>query len=353
MEADIGKLGKILESDGKKMLFYHTDTDGICSASILLKFYPEFETYPLEGPILSNRLLSHLKEAKPEVIVAVDLPLDQEAEKLEGLLREMPDIRIAVIDHHIAEKDMNSDRVVHINPRLDSEAYIPASVIVYKLMKQLKHDADQYLWLAAIGVIGDHAFEDCSDILREAEKRYPDAGTGEDSKLGLLSKQIMATVICHGTKGAEKSVGHLRGTESWEDALRNRYLGSCHKKIENEIREKVSAFAKKAREFQNLDMYIYRIDSNLSIASSVSTILADLHPESVIFVVKKSKQMMKVSGRCQKGDINLNDALKRAVRGIGSGGGHVKAAGAVVPVKDWPEFERRLIRIVEESRSSS
>ncbi len=353
MKTHTDRLPDFLGNGEKKIVFYHTDTDGISAVSIFLKFYPEFETYPLEGPVLNNRLVSHLKNKKPDVMVMLDLPLDQEADKLEDLQKVMPELKMVIIDHHIAEKDMNSPNTIHINPRFDSKDYIPAGVMVYELMKEMGKDVSPYLWIAAVSVIGDHAFDDCAYILREAEKAYPETGKGDDSKLSLLAKEIMATVIKDGVNGAEKSVGYMRGIEKWEDAADNRYFRGCFDKVEGEINSKMSGFREKAVEFPDLGMIFYRIDSQLSIASTISTRLADMNPDKIIFVIKKSGNMMKVSARYQKGDISLNDILKKAVKGIGSGGGHVKAAGAVVPLRDWPEFEKRIMSIVKEARSSS
>ncbi len=103
-----------------------------------------------------------------------------------------------------------------------------------------------------------------------------------------------------------------------------------------------------------MGLYVYRIDSRLSIASTVSTMLSERNPDKIIFVVKQSNQMMKISARYQEGrqdTVNLNDLLKKAVKGIGSGGGHIRAAGAVVPKKDWPEFERRVFSLIKEARA--
>lgn len=348
----LDKLKSFLGAKGKKVLLYHTDTDGICSAALFLKFFKGYAPLPLEGPMIDNRLLKMLKEIKPSLMVMLDLPLDQEAGKLESIMKESPNTRMIMIDHHIPEKDMNSERFVHMNPRFKSSDYIPASVLVYRMLKDLGMDVDKLVWIAATGVIGDYAYQDCGDVLDECEKMYPGCAKGKDSKMEMISKELMATVINHGPKGAGKSLKIMTDTDDYRAALENSYFEGCYGKVEKEIKKAMSGFKKKAKEYPNLNLFIYKVESPLGIASTISTRLAGKQPDKMIFVIKDSKQMIKISARYQKGDISLNDLLKKAVAGIGAGGGHVKAAGAVVPKKDWKEFEQRLFSLIEEARST-
>ncbi len=348
------KLKSFLETDGKKVLLYHTDTDGICSAALFMKFFGGYVPIPLEGPMIGDRLMKQLIELKPSMLVIVDIPLDQECKKLEKIQKESAGMKTLMIDHHIPEKDMNSERMIHINPRFETDLYIPASVLVYKLLKDIGKDVKSLIWIAATGVVGDYAYKDCKDIIEECEKTYP-GSTGKDmisSVIGQISEGMMSTAVLKGLEGANKSLKIMIGAETYEDALTNDYFTSAREKVDREIKRILAGFPKKAKEYENLDLYIYKIDSRLSIASTISTKLASKHKDKMIFVIKHSKQMVKISARYQKGDINLNDLLKKAVEGIGSGGGHVKAAGAVVPRKDWKEFERRLLRMTEEIKAT-
>jgi single-stranded DNA-specific DHH superfamily exonuclease len=353
MKYDKRKLESFLGAEGKKVLLYHTDTDGICSAALFLKFFKGYAPLPLEGPVIDKKLLRMLREMKPSLIVMLDLPMDQESEKLEKILRDSLNTRMIMIDHHIPDKDMNSGRFIHINPRFGSTDYIPASVLVYRMLLDMGMDADRLVWIAAAGVIGDYAYQDCGDVLDECEDMYPKCARVKNPKMATLSKELMATVINHGLRGADKSLKIMAGAEDYRDALGNSYLKGCYAKVEKEIRKTLSAFPRKAKEYPNLGLFIYKVESPFNIASTISTRLAEKHPDRMIFVIKDSKQMVKVSARYQPGDISLNDILKKAVKGIGSGGGHVKAAGAVVPKKHWHEFEQRLMSLIEEAKAAA
>ena len=64
-------------------------------------------------------------------------------------------------------------------------------------------------------------------------------------------------------------------------------------------------------------------------------------PSFVVMIRKKSGDVWKLSLRCQSGNVNLNEVVKKSAKGLGSGGGHVKAAGAVVT--DYKKFLQKLI----------
>jgi single-stranded DNA-specific DHH superfamily exonuclease len=340
----LGRMKALLGSGAqKKLLLYHTDVDGICSAALFGRFFKGYGTIPMEGPIISEKLLKYLEVSKPGIIVALDLPLDQEWKKLERLLKACPGTRMLIIDHHVPEKDLTSGRIVHVNPRFEKSVYIPASVLVYRMLEGLGKDMGGLIWIAAMGVIGDYAYEDCRDILEECEKTYPEIFRGTPSKVELLSKKLMSAVILHGIAGAVKGMQIMTSAEIYGEAFENGYLNKCHETVEEEIGKVVSEFDERASKWPDIDLYIYNVESRLNIASSVSTRLAEKNPDKMILVVKPAKDIVKVSARYQKGDISLNDLLKETVKGIGSGGGHEKAAGAVVKRSEWREFQNRLI----------
>jgi len=346
------KTGDFLDTKGKGVLLYHTDLDGICSAAMLLRFYPDLKPVPREGPISDDRFIKSLISYKPDLVVIVDLPLDQEWKKIDRLQRESPGTRIILIDHHVITKDMNSDRVIHINPRFRSNAYIATSSLVYNLLKEVGKPVQPLVWIAAIGVIGDYAFEDCRELLKECAKLYPELGKDlAKSALGSISQLLMSAVILDGTTGVEKGLDILLKASGYRTLQQSKYLTESNKKVSKEIDRITKDFKKKAREYPELDLYIYTISSKLNIVSTISTMTAAKNPDKMILIIRQEKQYVKVSARYQAGDVNLNDLIKFAVDGIGSGGGHEKAAGAVVNRKDWPEFKKRLMQKLTELKA--
>lgn len=350
---DMEKIPHLLKGKGKKILIYHTDLDGVCSAILMLKFFRGFELIPREGPIVDDRFLKELAGKKPDLMVVLDIPIDQEWKKIELLQRKLPRMRILLIDHHVPNKNLGSERNIHINPRFEKNVYIPSSCQVYRLLEGLGHDVKPYVWIAAIGIIGDYGFEDCKDVIDECRKAYPDS-MGKDpmkSNLKEVSDYILSALILHGTRGVEKSLKILLGMDNFGAVTQNGYFASCEKKVTGEIRRILSDFEKRKREYHNLDLVIYRIESRLNITSTISTLVAERNPDKIIIITKYSGQYVKISARCQAGDIDLNSLLKETVAGIGSGGGHEKAAGAMVKRKDVDEFNKRLIEKITELKT--
>ena len=79
---ELKKFKEFLGTEGKKLLLYHNDPDGIASAMLLLKFFPDFETIPRKGPMISNDFINELVKKKPELVIFMDLPVDQESGKI-------------------------------------------------------------------------------------------------------------------------------------------------------------------------------------------------------------------------------------------------------------------------------
>jgi single-stranded DNA-specific DHH superfamily exonuclease len=345
-------LDKDLKGGRKKILLYHTDADGICSAALFLKFFDGFEPIPREGPIMDDKFLKVLTGKKPDLLAVLDIPIDQEWIKVKQLQNGSQKTKMLVIDHHVPEKNLSSSRNIHINPRFEKNVYVPASALVYRLLEKLGKDVKPFIWIATIGVIGDHAFEDCKDIFDDCSKAYP--GICEEPRSSLLadlSARIMSAVVWDGVRGVEKSLEILMRADSAKDLKSNEYLSYCDKKVSSEIKRVMSDFKKRAKEHIDLDLIIYRLNSRLNIASTISSMLAEKHQDKIIMVTKHGKQYVKISARYQRGGISLNSLLKTIVAGIGYGGGHEKAAGAIVFRKDVKEFERRLIKRLRELKT--
>lgn len=349
---DFDRISSLLHCKGKKILLYHTDSDGISSAVLILKFFSGFELIPMDGPIMDDKFVTGLIAKKPELLLVLDIPIDQEWKKVERLQKQSPGTRMLIIDHHIPEKNLNSAKNVHINPRFERNVYVPASALVYGLLEKLGKDVKPFIWIAAIGVIGDYAFEDCKDLLDECMKVYPEIGKDpKSSRLAEISDGMMSAVVLHGDRGVRKSLEILLQADNFASLLNNRYIAGCKKKVTGEIKSVLSDFKKNAKEYPDLDLFIYRIRSRLNIASTISTMLAEKHPDKIILVTKHGKQYVKISARYQAGAINLSDLLKRTVAGIGFGGGHEKAGGALVGKNHMREFERRLLARITELRA--
>lgn len=347
---EYGKIGEMLEAKGKKILVYHRDADGVCSASLVMKFFGGFETVTREGPIIDDSFLKELTNRRPEILVFVDIPADQEWKKLERLKKSLPDLRVMIIDHHIVEKDMNPSGVVHVNPRMeDPGIYCPASYVVYRMLKKMGLKARPYVWISVIGIIGDYGFEDCGDVLQECAETYPSFMDVLDLRKGNgLSKaaeMISSAITLKGSKGAELSLECIVRCETLGDMKKCSNFLKWHGIVQEEIGNIMDDFEKNKELFPEKKLVIYQIRSKLNITSVIATAVAERHPEETIIIRKESNGGWKISMRNQKGDVNVGDLAKFSSKGIGSGGGHPKSAGAFV--NDWDIFKERTMEFLK------
>ena len=339
----------LLQLTGKKLLLYHNDPDGICSAALLLKFFTGFETMPRKGPLMDEEFTKSLIEKKPELIVFLDIPVDQERKMLKKLFKALPDLRILILDHHIPEKNLNSENIVHINPRFkNKDLYIPTSGMVYVLLKKLRYKVTHLVWMAAVGIIGDYGTEDCKDIIEECKEEYPYL-LEEDpmtSPLAEVAKLISSAVTLKGLKGAATALKVLSLYDYFDDFIKVEKLQRWKGMVEKEINRLLEEF-ERGKERKG-DVIFYKIETKLNLTSVISTILSEKYQKEIIVIRKKSSKGWKISVRNQSGDYNVGELVKRAVQGIGSGGGHEKAAAGII--SKWREFKRKFL---EEIRKNS
>ncbi len=348
---ELARLGEFLSTPGKRMLFYHRDADGICSAGLMLKFFGDFEQDARQGPRIERDFVKQVVEKKPDLIVFLDLPVDQEWEKVNDILGKLPKARVVVVDHHIHERDMNSERIVHVNPRFFEDVYLATSYVIFKLLGSMGKDAAPLVWIACIGIIGDYDLKDCGDVLKLCEKAYPDS-VGKDplnSKLGYASELICSAVTIRGSEGAEKVLKTLLESKDYRKFLESKRLKSWHTQVRTEIRRVIKDAYRNAEVHPKVGLNIYTIRTRMSLTSAVSTYFAEKYPEKIIIIRRKSEGEWKLSFRNQSGKVNVGQLAKKCVQGIGTGGGHKKAAGAIV--SDWDRFRGCLLEELKPIKS--
>jgi single-stranded DNA-specific DHH superfamily exonuclease len=350
-QKELRRLEEFLKTPGKRLLFNHRDADGICSAALLLKFFGEFESNARQGPRIEREFVKSVVEKNPDLLVFLDLPVDQEWDKIKEILEKLPKTRMVVIDHHIYERDMNSERIVHVNPRFFEDKYIATSYIAFKLLQSLGRNVSQFVWISAIGIIGDYDIKDCMDVIELSEKTYP-GSVGKNpmgSKLGYASELICSAVTIKGSQGADSVLKILLESKDYRKFLESRRLKAWHQKVKEEIRRVIKNAYKSAETHPKLRLNIYTIRTRMSLTSAVSTYFAEKYPGKTVIIRRKAENEWKLSFRNQSGEVNVGNLAKKCVQGIGTGGGHKKAAGAIV--SDWEKFHERLLEEMKSIKS--
>jgi single-stranded DNA-specific DHH superfamily exonuclease len=344
----LGKMEAFLTAEGKKYLYFHRDQDGTCAAALFMKFYGGFTPITKKGPRFTEESIKTLIRKRPDLVVFLDLPVDQEWKALDRFRKEVPSARIIIIDHHVYEKDMNSDSVVHVNPLFKRKVYQSASYLVYRILKQLHGDkVRRFCWISMIGAIGDFDLKNSGDLVKECRENFPHL-LGDDphkSELAKGSKLLGDTITKSNWKGALEALEVLVKAENFDDFSSVKKFRKYSKEVDREF-ARVIRDAKR-EELPDHNLLILDIESDLSMVSNVSNYFSQKYPDRVIIVMKKSDVEWKMSIRFQNGHINLGSIAKRASKGIGSGGGHPRAAAALV--SDWDEFKKRFLKELEKS----
>jgi len=324
----------------KKVVVFHRDADGTTSAALMLRCFPG-EHLPVESPGIDNEVIESIEKKDPELVVFLDLPVDRDIDDIREMEKRF---KILVIDHHIVENDINSDQTLFINPCLQKKGvYLPAAYLVYRVLEEIGKPVKGLGWISAIGVIGDYGFKECEDLLDEVKKRKPEylKGHPRESRLGLAGDLISHAITIAEDKGVEKALHSLLKAKSFEEFETTKELVSWKGKVEKEVEKVVNSFEEEKESHPTKKAAFFEMKSKYSITSTVATILSEKNPDTILVIKRDVDDGYKVSFRNQSGRVDLNKLVNKTCKGIGTGGGHMRAAGAFVT--DWETFKKRFL----------
>ena len=132
----------------------------------------------------------------------------------------------------------------------------------------------------------------------------------------------------------------LSKAETYEDFSSIKKFGEYKKEVDKEFRRVIDKAEKE--EYPEYNLVIFKIETEFSMVSNVSNYFSGKHPDKIIIVRKKSYSEWKFSVRYQAGKLNLGIIIKKAVTGIGTGGGHPKAAAGIT--SDWKKFKENFMK---------
>lgn len=340
---DYEKGKAFLKSLTEPCMIYHADSDGLCSAVLVARFLGKegIKTSfisPNDGPGIevSKQLMEEISSSTSAVF------LDFQVDSL-GIIEKLKCEKVFVLDHHIPAKDLNEANVLHMNSRFDHpDSYFPTSYLAYHL---LLPESKGLEWISLVGITGDRGFGECKDVMKKVREQYPELlpSLGYDDVLkgafGVISELIESAKAVKGLEGIRRAFPvFLEANEP--RGVMDSFLMRWREDFRNELSRLEADFEESAEHYKPTDSYVYFIGSKYHISSFLSNVLADRYPGAVIFIIKKGGGL-KVSARCQSGRVNVAKLLEEVSRGIGRGGGHPKAAGAYIPLKE-DEFLNRL-----------
>lgn len=304
--------------EGNVGIFFHDDTDGCCSAAIVLALLRQRGLKPLLGTgEIDEETFNRFAKEKLDAAIFLDYAVDQYPQ----WLKHWKGKPVLVIDHHPVTNDLNKLGFLYVNPRLkDAKVYVSASQIVFPICKKAGLEGKD--WLERVGGTGDRAIEGGSDEKRATE--LVDAVKAVEHEDGLVSL-----------------AGVLAGLERLDRFIYSEKYMKIHQKYEHELNIQLEKF--RAVEMETIIFFETR--SNYSLTSSLANRLFEIYPDKTLIIYRCDNRWCKLSSRSRKYD--MDKILKEVTAAVGGkGGGHPVAAGAKIPVGKFVTFRKKVIELI-------
>ena len=316
----------------RNLVLYHKDVDGLCSALLFSRVLESFGASAKFVPASNEEMKLGLMKGFDRIVV-LDIDISYLGKELKRLKKDF-----LLIDHHPPRADLNSRRIIYVNPRLTKpKTYQPTSYITYKLFSGLV-DLRDVEWLAAIGTIGDYGFEDCLDLL----KKWTKAKSVLKSKLWLYARMICGLSLKF---GFEKAFEILRVINSLEEFKRNEKVRKAYLDFLRKYEKLEKKFWNNAEFFDETNLIFSNIGRENRILSSLfSTELSAKTPKKVVIIFRKVNGKYAVNARCRGLNVDLGRIMHESAKGLNGGGGHQQAAGATILERNKEIFKKRVIR---------
>jgi oligoribonuclease NrnB/cAMP/cGMP phosphodiesterase (DHH superfamily) len=323
---------KDLDSEDKIALISHTDLDGLASARVVdLVISPDIKKF-VGYDDLNDSLIEELKKLKVNKLIITDLSI-----KDENFIKGLKSFKkVLIIDHHLFAKDLNNEIVCFVN----AQGYC-ASYLCYYLFSKIQ-DLDNIDWIVALASMADFAFIKNSEFMKETMKKYGDKFELIDNNIrrdGLffdLMLSINYGLVCFNDNLME-AYNQLSNNFSNIGKLKKAGLD-----VKNDIESSIKLFEKEKKEING--RYFWEVKCKYPIVSALSTELSLKEKNKTFIFAEERGDIFKCSLRRQDGGEDLNNFAGKLVEGFqnAKGGGHRKAAGCSIMLKDKDKFLEKL-----------
>jgi single-stranded DNA-specific DHH superfamily exonuclease len=320
--------------DEKVLLISHTDMDGIGSAKIINEVVQANDLLFLNYTDMNDSLVSKISAFEPKKIIISDLffkkdqAIIQEIEKFADIL---------IIDHHSAEKDLNSEKTTHML----SQGFC-ATYLAFYLLSRIR-DLSNIDWIVAAASLADIVYKNNPKFMKATYANYGDSfeisSDGQIKKCGtfwdvqwaislaLIAKEPDYKIIFDNLGNDINKLNEIRAFAApvWDDY--------------NESIKTVEKYKKPISDGYFVEVYPkYKITSLLTTDSSFKE-----QNKTWIFL-SKSGGLCKFSARRQDGKVDLNILCQELIKGFenSNAGGHVRASAGYFPEKYLADFKKRL-----------
>jgi len=333
---------KELSDSDKILILYHTDVDGYCSAALLISVLERIgiKNYETSGVVISDveTLMKTQRIKKFNKIIILDLDTPDIKQHLKNL-----GVNSLIIDHHMLRKNLNSKKLVYVNPRLrNEETYQPASYLVYKIFGSVIGIEDKE-WIAVLGTVADFAFDDCKDLIEE----HTTAKSKDDvpkTKFWRAGEMLYSAIMSTGEDSEQKLspdniLKILDESENIEELTSNYKIKQAEDRFDKILEKHKQEFWKNSETFGNVVISTIR-PSVKGVGSPIVTKLSIENKNKIIFLLEKRESGFKINARCQSCSLHMGELMRKC----GNGGGHKGAAGGFIKVSELKKFKQCILK---------
>lgn len=328
-EEKLKEIKELLDESKSPLFFFDDDADGVSSFLLCYDYVKKGHGVIVNmSPHITAKHLRKVKEYNPDLVVILDLAdVDQE------FIDNCP-CKVLWIEHH---QLMYRSEVYYYNPRMWApENNWPVTYWIYRAL-------GGPVWIATLGSVGDWHMP---DFLQEFKIKYPDLMEKEtvNPEKALFESRfsLLFNIYSFNFKGsaseALKSVKVLTRIKSPYEILEQKtkegkYIYKKFEKVNKEYQELLKKVNPEGKSF----LYFEYKEKSYSFTSEISNYLIAKNPEKLILVARRKNNEMVCSFRSS--NLNSLNILEKSLEGVeGHGGGHEKACGAVIKIKDFEKF---------------
>ena len=340
-QTQLNQIKENLEASQNPLFFFDNDVDGLCSFLILRRSLGRGKGVAIKSfPDLKEQYVRKVEELNPDAVFILD---KAELSKEFADAIEQKGIPMTWIDHHESKTPKEIiEKTSYFNSHPSSE---PTTYIAQKIFNR-----QEDLWLAIIGCIGDVYMPDFAEKFSE---EYPELlPNGIEPFDALHSSEIgkMVRMLNFGLMDTITNVvtliKYLFKANGPHDLLEeNQHTKQLHKRYSqlNEFYTKQVAKAESKFDPESPVLF-YTYSGNTSMSAEISNKLYHKHKDKLIIVAFKRPEKVNVSIRGEKA-LETTKKLIANIEGA-TGGGHVEATGAMIPIDDFETFKENIKQIV-------
>ncbi len=329
-----------LERSQNPLFFYDNDADGLCSFLILRRALDRGRGVAIKSfPDLKAQYNHKVKELNPDLIVILD-----KAELSKEFANHAEELGIPIlwIDHHESKTPQETiQKTSYFNSIPTAE---PISYIAQKIFNR-----PQDIWLSIIGCIGDVYMPNFADKFSEENPDLlpstTDAFTAlQGTTIGKLARMLNFGLMDTTTHVVQLTKYLFKATGPYDLLEENSSTKQFHKRT-NQLTQFFNTQIEKAESHfnKNSPILFFTYSGNTSMSSEIANHLSFLHQDKTIIVAFLRPEKANISIR-GKSALKITKELIENIPDA-TGGGHIEATGAMVPIHNFPKFKENIKKI--------